>query len=147
MTAKEYLSQIRKFDKLYENTMAEAQRWQEIADNTSVNMSGERVQSSGSHDTMANALCKCMDLKLEAEHYKQQREGIISTIKQLDAVHYDVLYKVYAQGIQLKEIATLYHKRREWASIMHREALEQLEIILNRGKNEICTNINSAKMV
>lgn len=133
MTAKEYLYQIRKLDKLIINKMAEAQQWREIAENISVNMSGEKVQSSGNHDTVANAMCKCMDLEHEAEHYKRQRDDIISTIQRLGAVHYDVLHKVYVQNIQLKEIATQYHKRREWASIMHREALEQLEIILNRG--------------
>ena len=75
-----------------------------------------------------------MDLEREAEHYKRQRDDIISTIQRLGAVHYDVLHKVYVQNIQLKEIATQYHKRREWASIMHREALESLEKILNKGE-------------
>lgn len=134
MTAKEYLLRIRKLDKLIENKMAEAQQWREIATNISANMSGERVQSSGSTDTVANAVCKAMDLENEAELFKWEKERIIKQIEKLDTIHYDVLHKIYVQGVPIKSIAAQYHKRCEWASRKHREALESLEKILNKGE-------------
>lgn len=134
MTAKEYLYQIEKLDRLIENKKAEAQMWREIATNISVNMSGERVQSSGSTDTVANAMCKAMDLDNEAERYERKRAAIISTIERLDAVLYDVLHKIYVQGFAIKQVAAHYHKCREWASRKHGEALEALEVLLNKGE-------------
>ena len=134
MTAKEYLYQIPKYDRLIENTKAEAQMWREIATNISVNMSGERVQSSGSTDTVANAICKAMDLDNKAEMYEQKRAAIISTIERLDAVLYDVLHKIYVQGFAIKQVAAHHHKCREWASRKHGEALEALQVILNKGE-------------
>lgn len=130
MTAKENLSQINKLETLYVNTMAEAQRWWEIATNMSPNMSGERVQSSGSTDTTANALCTYMELEREAEQYKQQREEILNNIKRLSAVHYDVLYRHYVLEIPLKTIAVKYKRRPEWASRTHTAALKAYEKIL-----------------
>lgn len=135
MTAKEYLYQIEKLDRLIENKKAEAQMWREIATNISVNMSGERVQSSGSTDTVANAMCKAMDLDNEAERYERKRAAIISTIERLDAVLYDVLHKIYVQGFAIKQVAAHHHKCREWASRKHGEALEALEKILKGSDN------------
>lgn len=135
MTAKEYLNKISKYDRLIENKKAEAQTWREIATNISVNMSGERVQSSGSTDTVANALCKAMDLESEAERYELKRAAIIGTIERLDAVLYDVLHKIYVQGFAIKQVAAHHHKCREWASRKHTEALEALEKIL-KGSNK-----------
>jgi hypothetical protein len=133
MTAKDFLLQIRKLDKLIENKMAEAQQWREIANNTSVDMSRERVQSSGSYDVTANAICKSMDLENEAELFKWEKENIIKQIEKLDAVYYDVLHKIYVQGIPIKSIAAQYHKRCEWASRMHTKALEAFEKLINNG--------------
>lgn len=136
MTAKENLLRIRKLDKLIENKMAEAQQWREIATNISANMSGERVQSSGSTDTVANAVCKAMDLENEAELFKWEKENIIKQIEKLDAVHYDVLHKIYVQDIPIKSIAAQYHKRYEWASRKHREALEAYEKIFKESEKQ-----------
>lgn len=132
MTAKEKLLRIRKLDKLIENKMAEAQQWREIATNISANMSGERVQSSGSTDTVANAMCKAMDLEQEAELFKWEKENIIKQIEKLPAVYYDVLHKIYVQDVPIKSIAAQYHKRYEWASRKHTAAVEAFEKILNR---------------
>jgi hypothetical protein len=136
MTAKENLLRIRKLDKLIENKMAEAQQWREIATNISANMSGERVQSSGSTDTVANAVCKAMDLENEAELFKWEKENIIKQIEKLPVIYYDVLHKIYVQDIPIKSIAAQYHKRYEWASRKHREALEAFEKLLKGKKND-----------
>lgn len=136
--AQAYLKEIKKLDKLIENKLAEVQRWKEIANNTSVNMSGERVQSSGSHDTIANAICTYIDLEREIKQCVDEliakRKDILNVLEQLDATEYDILHKIYVQGFTLKEIASLYDRRYEWATTTHGRALKHVQIILNKRK-------------
>ena len=141
MNAKEFLQQIKKLDKIIENTMAEVERWKEIANNTTVNMSGERVQSSGNHDTIARAICTYMDLEVENKKHIAElveiRRDIISVIEQLDATEYDLLHKIYVQDFTLQEVASLYDRRYEWATTTQGRALKNVQIILNkRERNE-----------
>ena len=99
MKAQEFLKQIKKLDKLIENKLAEVQRWKEIANNTTVNMSGERVQSSGSHDTVANAICTYMDLEREikqcVDELIDKRKDILNVIEQLPATEYGNIHNIY----------------------------------------------------
>lgn len=140
MKAQEFLNQIKKLDKLIENKLAEVQRWKEIANNTTVNMSGERVQSTGSHDTIANAICTYVDLEAEIEKNIDElvatRQDIISVIEQLNATEYDILHKIYVQGFTLQEIASLYDRRYEWATTTKGRALKQVQIILNKRERK-----------
>lgn len=134
MTAKDFLKQIKKLDKLIENKTVEAYRWREIANNISVDMSRERVQSSGSHDVTSNAISAYMDLDTEIAELKAKRKYIISVMERLDAVEYDILHKIYVQDFTLKEIAVKYKKRYEWASSNHTNALDNVQRILNKRK-------------
>ena len=139
MKADAYLKQIQKLDKLIENKMAEVQKWKEIANNTTVNMSGERVQSSGSHDTVANAVCTYLDLEAELEKdiadLVTKRQEIIGVIEQLNPTYYDILHKIYVQGYTLQEVASLYDRRYEWATTTKGRALKQVQIILNKRED------------
>ena len=136
MKAENYLKQIEKLDALIENKQAEVMRWREIANNTSVNMSGERVGSSGSHDAMANAICTYLDLEREEiDSYIAKRKEIISTIEQLATLEYNVLFKKYVRYSTLKEIAAFYGNSYSWATTTHERALRQIQRILDeRGK-------------
>ncbi len=141
MNAKEFLMQIKKLDKLIENKFAEVQRWKEIANNTTVNMSGERVQSSGSHDTIANAICTYLDLEREIKQSIDEliakRKEILDVIEQLSATEYDILHKIYVQDFTLQEVASLYERRYEWATTTQGRALKHVQQILDeRIKNE-----------
>jgi DNA-directed RNA polymerase specialized sigma subunit len=132
--AKEYLSQIEMLDKLIENRQADAQRWRDIANNTTVNMSGERVQSSGSHDVIANAICTYLDIEREEiDGLLAKRKVIISVIEQLPPIHYDLLHKVYVQHFTLKEVASIYDMSYNWATTTHGKALNEVQNILNKG--------------
>lgn len=136
MNAKEFLQQVRKLDKLIENKLAEVQRWKEIANNTTVNMSGERVQSSGSHDTIANAICTYVDLEREInqsiDELIDKKKDIISVIEQLSATHYDILHKLYVQNYTLQDVASLYQRDYGWATTTHGRALKYVQTILNK---------------
>lgn len=139
MYAKEFLLQIKKLDKLIENKLAEVQRWKEIANNTTVNMSGERVQSSGSHDTVANAVCTYIDLEREInqciDDLVNRRKEVLSVIEQLNATEYDILHKIYVQDFTLQEVASLYDRRYEWATTTQGRALKHVQNILDGRSN------------
>ena len=138
MTAKEFLLQIKKLDKLIENKMAEAHHWREIASNTSVDMSRERVQSTGNHDIVANAICAYLDIDAEIARRLDElvaaKNDVISVIEQLNATEYDILHKIYVQGFTLQEVASLYDRRYEWATTTQGRALKHVQIILNKRK-------------
>ena len=133
MRAKEFLEQIEMLDKLIENRQADAQRWRDIANNTTVNMSGERVQSSGSHDTIANAICTYLDIEREEiDGLLTKRKDIIGVIEKLPPIHYDLLHKVYVQHFTLKEVASMYDMSYNWATTTHGKALKEVQIIINK---------------
>lgn len=141
MNAKDFLLQIRKLDKLIENKVAESLQWREIANNTTVNMSGEKVQSSGNHDTVANAICTYLDLEAEIQKRIDElvaaRQDVISVIEQLNVTEYDLLHKLYVQGFTLQEIATMYDMSYNWATTTHGRALKQVQIILNKREEHL----------
>lgn len=136
MNAKEFLLTIKKMDKLIENKLAEVLRWKEIANNTSVNMSGERVQSSGNNDSIANAICTYMDLEREItrniDELISKKKDVISVIEQLSATQYDVLHKIYVQYYTLQDVASLYQRDYGWATTTHGRALKNVQNILNK---------------
>lgn len=132
MKAIQFLKQIKKIDNLIENKQAEVQRWKDIATNTAVNMSGERVQSSGSNDTIANAICTYIDLEREDIHELfKKREEIIKVIEQLNATEYDVLHKIYVQGFTLQELATMKDRSYSWTTTIHGHAIKSVQKILD----------------
>ena len=135
MTAKRYLRQIEKYDTMIRNKQAEMQQWQSIALSIVANCEGERVQSSGSPQRMANASDHSVDLEREIEECKAKRKEIISTIERLDVIEYDLLHKVYVQYLTLKEVAITKGNSESWATTTHGRALKHVQDILDgKGK-------------
>lgn len=135
MKAQEYLKQYKKQESIIANCWAEAARWKDIALSITGNTEGERVQSSGSKQKMADAVVEYSDIELEnrqeiAEAREIQRE-IKATIKQLHEAEYDVLHKVYIQGMEFKEVALSKNKSVSWATSVHGNALTNLQHILD----------------
>ena len=137
MNAKTFLEQIEKLDTMIENKRAEVQRWKDIANNTAVNMSGERVQSSGNHDMVANAICTYLDIEREEiDTLLAKRKDIIGVIEQLPPDEYDLLHKVYVQYFTLKEITYMKKRSYSWATTTHEKALNNLQKILNKRSEQ-----------
>ncbi len=140
MKAKEYLEQLRKLDKLIENKLAEKERWQCIATTTTAQLSGERVQSSGNQQKMADAVCRYIELESEInaciDRFVDQRQEIIETIEMLKVKEYDLLHKVYVQYISLQDVGGMIGKSYSWVKTMHGIALQHVQRILDeREKN------------
>lgn len=141
MNAKDYLLQIQKLDKLIENKLQEVAHWKEVATGTTVCSEGDRVQSSGSKQKMADAICRYMQMEDEInaaiDRLVDTKQEIIETIEQLSIDEYDLLHKIYVQKKELYEAAMEMDRSYRWATSVHGRALANVQKILNeREQNE-----------
>ena len=110
MTAKEYLSQIRKLDRQIENKQLEYQELEARIDSITVPTDGERVDNSSIGDRTAMLVCKLVTLGDEIQdmigQLYQKRKEIVSVIEKLqNPTHYAVIHKRYVQYMSFDEIA------------------------------------------
>lgn len=139
MNAKEFLQQVKKIDKLIENKMIEIQQWKEIAENTTVGLTGERVQSSHNPQKIADAIGRYIDLENELREDIERmiaiKKDVISVIEQLEAIQYDILHKLYVQHLSLWDVADKCNRTYSWVTTIHGQAVKNVQKILNnRGK-------------
>ena len=136
MTAKEYLSQLKKdrvrIDKLLEKKEVLFSR----ATKTTHSMMVEKVQTSGKSDMVADNVIKSIEIGEEIEvlvyDYIQRKHDIIDQIQSLSEVNYiDVLFKVYVQGMNLKAAAKQMNKSYAYVKELHKRALIEF------GKNYV----------
>ena len=134
MKAKEYLNRVAKLDAMIENKSYEIERWKSVALGTTGRMEDDRVKSSGNQQKMACAIDRYADLEREVKACEEEKAEIEHTIERLDTNEYDVLHKVYFQGMTLGTLADLNGKQYGWATTTHGRALASLQAILdNRG--------------
>lgn len=139
MEAKKFLKEYKRQQRIIVSCWKEYEMWKDIAFSTTGCMEGDRVQSSGSKQKMANAVETYTDIKSgirqrEVEACKIQEE-IIRKISQLEEDEYTVLHGVYILGMQYKEIAANENKSISWATSMHGTGLSNLQRILD-AENE-----------
>ena len=131
-----YLKQLEKLDAIIENKQIEKAQFMDIALSITGHSDGERVQSSGSKQRMADAVIEYSDIDREIEEEilaaKRAKREIIKTIEQLKAKEYDLLHKVYIQHMTFKEVAAAKGKSTSWATTVHGTALQSLQKILDR---------------
>lgn len=136
--AKNFLLQLKKTDKLIENKLFEKEQWKSIAMGTSARMGGERVQSSGSQQKMADAVERYIDIESEIDRCIDRlidtKKDVIGVIEQLDAIEYDILHVVYVQYLTLEDVAQKYDRTYRWAAGVHGRALMNVMKILDERK-------------
>ena len=138
MTAKEYLQGIWRIDTMIKNKAAEKKRYRELtltaATSTTASMSGDRVQSSGSKQRMADTVDRCIDYerKIDARiaELTEERDSIIRTIERLPWDKYDLLHLVYVQYKTLKEVAAIRDEAYSTVATNHGIALNMVSAIL-----------------
>lgn len=135
MSAEEYLQRIEKIKIMIHNKQIEVSEWKDKAKGNTGQAEGERVQSSGDKQKMANAVNTYADIEKEIEDLKAELNAIIKTIEQLPAKQYDVLHKFYFQGISMACIAEENNKSRYWAYGQYKKALKGIENILEGGQH------------
>ena len=125
---------------MIQNKLIEAEQWKAIATG-SIQIGGERVQSSGSQQKMADAVSKYIDIENEINNeidiLYDTRKDVLSVIEQLNANEYDFLHKVYVQYLTLSEVAEIYGNSYSWATTRHGIALKNVQKILDgRGESD-----------
>lgn len=138
MNAKAFMRQAQKYDRLIENKMSEVAHWRAMALSTtgaSAPETGVRVQSSGSQQRMADAIENMVDIENEInadiDRLVDCKREIINVIEQLNATEYDVLHKVYLQGMQLQDVASAKDRSYSWITTVHGRALANVQRILD----------------
>lgn len=138
--AKDFLMQLKKIDKIIENKLIEREQWKSIAMGTTSHSEGERVQSSGSQQKMADAIGRYIDIESEIDRCIDRlvatKQDVISVIEQLDTTEYDLLHVVYVQYLTLEDFAEQYGKSYRWAAGVHGRALVNVLKILKERKGD-----------
>ena len=119
----------------------EVAHWKAVATGTTVCSEGDRVQSSGSKQRMADAVCRYLQMEDEInaaiDKLVDVKQEIISTIELLPVQEYDLLHKIYVQGMEIYEAASEMDKSYRWATSVHGRALANVQKVLNeRAENE-----------
>lgn len=142
MKAQDYLRQLKMIDVLINNKIEEREHWWSIATNTTAQYGGERVQTSGSKQKMADAVGKFVDMGEEInrkiDELCDKRAEIIETIEKLQSVvEYDLLYMVYVQYKTLQDVADKYNRSYSWVTSCHGTALLHVQELLDeRGETD-----------
>lgn len=147
MTAKETLLQIKRLDTLIQNKTAEKRKWEAITmDKATVitaSTEGERVQSSGSKQKMADTVDSGIDrvrrIEKRINELYAKMDAIIAIIDSLPEAESDILHKVYVQYMELKEVAASRNEAYSTVSHKHLSALNMFSDILREKKADICS--------
>lgn len=137
MDAKSFLQQVEMLDAKITNKLIERQQWKDIALGITASIGGERVQSSGSQQKMADAVIKCVDMETEIDKLIDElintKKKVISTIEKLySPTEYKILHLRYIQCISLTDIADSMNKEYSWVTTTHGRALKNVQKLLDR---------------
>lgn len=134
--AQTYLEQYEMNFVQVECRMAERQQWHDLAFCITQQISGDRVQSSGSKSKMTEAYDHCIAMEAwvskEIKELSQKQDEIKRTLQRLDnPTEYKLLHMRYIQFKELKEIADVFKADYTWATTVHGRALKSLQEILD----------------
>lgn len=109
--AKEFLEQLGRIKRQIVVKQREAEMWREIANSLGDRNDGDRVQSSGSQDKMADAIANAVDYENDAKMMTcflvDLQHKIMTMINELEKPdHSMVLTEYYVHGLSIVEIAT-----------------------------------------
>lgn len=143
---KEYLYRIDEIDIHIRNKHIEKAQhhalMMDAATSITANMSGERVQSSGSKqrmaDTVDNKLTYIKNIEKRIAELEAEKAEIISTIELLPKDEYDIIFKCYVQRMLLKRVAIERKESYSSTTTTHGIALKRLGKILEERKATIC---------
>lgn len=135
MKAKDYLKQVQKIDVIIKNKIIEKEQWMSMATSTTASSDGERVQSSGSQQKMADAVVRYVELEADIDRHINSliatKKDVIEVIEQLPAIEYDILHRVYIQYKDLNDVAAEYGKTYSWITTVHGRALQHVQDVLD----------------
>lgn len=138
METKEFLRQYQSILIDIRNLEAEALELEEMALSITVNTENERVQSSGSGDSMASLVAKICDMKIMIMEKRslaldklQQIERVIASVENKD--YKQLLHRRYIEGNTWEMIAVEMNYSYRWITAMHGRALKVAKDIMEKS--------------
>ena len=139
MTAKESLNQAYLLDQRIKSKSEQIQALNELATKCTATLTGMPRNPNHGNSTMADTVCKIIDLQNEIaadmDRLVQIKKDIVDVIGKVDDVKFRILLeKRYLCGETWEEITmSLYHNRR-WVFRLHDKALDAVQEILDSGE-------------
>lgn len=135
MNPKTYLQQVRKYDTLINNKLAEITSLRELTTSITSSLKTDIVQSSGAPDRIAKCIERIVDLEREVnadiDCFITLKREIMSTIDQIDdLVSVDLLYKRYFQYKTWEVIAIEMGYSYRQITRLHGKALKMVNDVL-----------------
>lgn len=142
MKAKTYLLKIKSMDAQINADIEALAQLESLATKTTSVLGGERVQSSGSQQKMADCVAKIVELKEKITNdidafidYKRQARHLIFSA--CDAETLTLINKRYLQGKSWEKIAVEMNYTYKWVSGgLHQRALNQVQKALDERKGD-----------
>ena len=128
MTTKEYLSQIKKLERMIQNKLIECSQLRVIASSVTISNDNERVKTSPEKDKIGAVVSKIVDIENEVDRMIDKRCSIVDQIDDInDTDMYDILAKVYILGRDLKVIAIERGVTYRHISRLYKSAITEFE--------------------
>ena len=142
MTAREYLSQLKRIKALIQGKMSDITELRESAVSIGVPYFDDvKVQKSKSDSRMSDIICEYADMerniRQDVAHLPAERLNIIRLIERLPPAEYDVIHKHYFQEMGLQEIADKCEKSYSWVTTMHSKALKHVDGLLEKNDSVV----------
>lgn len=135
MEASEFLEQIEYLEYKIAHKKVKLSDWREIAESITSKVGGERVQSSGSKNKMADATIEIVALEKEIATMEETIKEIVATIEKVKTKEGKFLYQHYVEHLTLGEICWKENKSYSWATTMKNRSLKSVQKILD-GKDK-----------
>ncbi len=134
--AKKYLEEIERYNSVIENKLAEIDQLKSLATSITTATSDTPVQSSGNNDRIGKIVADIVDKENELQKITDklvdEKNERIKIIEQLeDRLQYNILHKRYLQLMEFEDIAEKEHYSKQWIYKIHKQALDNIQIILN----------------
>lgn len=135
MTAKEYLGQAHRLDQRIDAKIAQVASLNELATKCTATLTGMPRSSSPSGSTMADAVCKIIDLQEEInqdiDRLVDLKRDIVEIIKAVNNSEYQILLeKRYLCFHTWEQIAVDMHYSGKWILKLHDRALDAVAEIM-----------------
>lgn len=135
--AQSFLESYKLYAVQIECKLEERQQWIDLALSITGQMTGDRVQTSGTKDKMAQAVERCMAVEEEilsqVNKLAAKQKEVTAALERLDnPTFYKLLHERYIQFLELKVIADKHNSSYDWATTTHGRALKSLQDILDK---------------
>lgn len=132
MTTKEYLSQIRRYDKNVNNKLSELFQLRQLSVSISVSVKEDNIQSSSDKDKLGSVMAKIIDLENEinsiVDDFLTMKTQIVMQISSIDDdMRYQVLFSRYVEGKKFERIAEEQEYSERQIMRIHLDALDDFE--------------------